>query len=215
MLPQNEPPPAALPARPYSSLVTRHGPSRLPLSKNTRSGNPNGGCCLFKYLRTISDVMSGSILFTQLVSDAIMVSPIVLSDLQTEVSMKYDLTKIVDEAITSFEEDHPSFELTESARSMLANHADRKKKMVLIQLKEGKTTSKNLANGLKQMLAYAATLSEQPRVVKLAKKSYAGVFVSGRTVRPARTVPPVGSVQITSPIVREAMNKKCKTFPWC
>ncbi len=39
--------------------------------------------------------------------------------------MKDDFTRIVDLAVTSFEKEHPKFELTKGARSMLVGHAHR------------------------------------------------------------------------------------------
>jgi len=123
--------------------------------------------------------------------------------------MKYDLTKIVDRAVASFEKNHPKFELTDSARSMLAAHADRKRETVLFELKAGKTSPDDLAKGLEQMLTYAASLRKRPLVVKIGKKSSLGGTFSVGGAGPS------GAMQLTVPVLRTAMKKKCKTFPWC
>lgn len=122
--------------------------------------------------------------------------------------MSTTVEKLVEKAIQNYERFPRTVPLTKPAKTMLASHANKHKRKMLLQLRTRKVTQRKLVKGLEDVLSYAAGQ-------KVASKKLR------KTARRARLGKPltVGSARrgkmLSAQDVRTAMTRKCKTYPWC
>lgn len=116
--------------------------------------------------------------------------------------MKLRLAEIVDQGIVFFRKKHPKTRLTKAARTELVQSANKEREPVRLMLRKRQTTVPRLTKGLADLLEEAADLKrQQERARRRGRRRPAP-----RARRP---------LQITKPVIQEAMEEYCETFPWC
>lgn len=110
--------------------------------------------------------------------------------------MAITIERIINKAVSEYEEEHPEREVSnEAARALLAQALPHRNR-VLYDLRVGKTSQRRLTVGVKKVLARSAAR----RIIGMGRGIPGG---------------PTSKWVILGEDVRAAMEKKCETFPWC
>jgi hypothetical protein len=134
---------------------------------------------------------------------------------------RFKVDSIVAKAIQEFSGEHPNAAVGKAAKALLINHAHKHQAVVASELREHTKTQRDYVNSLKEVLGYAADLSQGVARVAYKRDSLrvaprtARVLVSDKEGGRQWLASSGAPVQIQVTNLRIAMKKKCKTFPWC
>lgn len=125
------------------------------------------------------------------------------------------LARIVRVGIRNFERSHPGYVVSQAARSLVVKHALKHQDQVLSAFRARTLTRGQFLQGLKRTLEAAQGEVARTRY----KKSYHGytawTFANKESERHYATVERLPASEISALAVQKAINKTCKTFPWC